>query len=99
MKTLIAILVAAFFGTTAAVAHEAHEHAAGSGLFGLPPEYIHVLLNPIPGYGLGMGVLALVAGLIARNRTAQTIGLGLVILAPAPASSASPRISLKAFCP
>ena len=85
MKTLIAVLAAAFLGTTAAFARQAHEHAAGSGLFGLPPEYIHVLLNPIPGYGLGMGVLALVAGLIARNRMAQTIGLGLVILTAASA--------------
>ncbi len=80
MKTLIAIFVAAFLGTTA-LAHEAHEHAAGGGLFGLPPEYIHVLLNPIPGYGLAMGLLALASALVARNRTAQLIGLALVVIA------------------
>lgn len=85
MKTLIAILVAAFIGTTAALAHEGHEHPAGSGLFGLPPEYFHVLLNPMPVYGMAMGILALGAALLARNKTAQVIGLALVILAAASA--------------
>lgn len=77
----MAIWVATFLGTTAAFADGAHDHAAGSGLFGLSPEYIHVLLNPIPVYGLAMGLPALTAALLARNRTAQSIGLGLVILA------------------
>ena len=85
MKILIAILVAAFIGTTAALAHEGHEHPAGSGLFGLPPEYVHVLLNPMPVYGMAMGILALGAALLARNKTAQVIGLALVILAAASA--------------
>jgi hypothetical protein len=85
MKTLIAILVAAALGTTAALAHEGHEHPAGSGLFGLPPGYVHVLINPMPVYGMAMGVLALGAALLLRNKTAQTIGIGLVILAAASA--------------
>ncbi|MEO6181921.1 MAG: hypothetical protein ABIP71_02205, partial [Verrucomicrobiota bacterium] len=81
MKTLIAIVAVTFFAATAAFAHEGQEHAAGGGLFGLSPEYIHVLLNPIPGYGLAMGILALASALVARNKTAQVIGLGLVIIA------------------
>lgn len=85
MKTLIAILVATLLGLTAAFAHEGQEHPAGSGLFGLPPEYVHVLINPMPVYGLAMGVLALGAALVLRNKTAQTIGLGLVIIAAASA--------------
>ena len=66
-------------------AHEEHEHPAGSGLFGLPPEYVHILINPMPVYGMAMGVLALSAALLLRNKTAQTIGIGLVILAAASA--------------
>jgi len=49
------------------------------------PEYVHVLLNPIPIYGLAMGLLALVSALIARNRTAQAIALGLIVLTAAAA--------------
>jgi len=45
------------------------------------PEYIHVLLNPLPVYGLMMGVVALVAAWIARNRAAQAVALLIVALA------------------
>ena len=85
MKALFAILIAALVSTATALAHEGEMHAAGSGLFGLPPEYVHVLINPLPGYGMAMGILALGAALLARNKTAQSIGLGLVILAAASA--------------
>ncbi len=85
MKTLITVLSAAFLGTTVAFAHEGQMHAAGSGLFGLPPEYVHILINPMPVYGLAMGILALGAALFARNQTAQVIGLGLVVIACASA--------------
>ena len=45
------------------------------------PEYVHVLLNPLPVYGTLMGALALTAGLVTRNRAIQAIGLALVFLA------------------
>ncbi len=85
MKTLFAILIAALVSTATALAHEGHEHPAGGGLFGLPPEYVHALLNPMPVYGMAMGILALGAALLVRNKTAQIIGLGLVIIAAASA--------------
>lgn len=85
MKTLFATLITALISTATALAHEGHEHPAGGGLFGLPPEYVHVLLNPLPVYGMAMGILALGAALLLRNKTAQVIGLGLVILAAASA--------------
>lgn len=44
------------------------------------PEYLHVLLNPLPIYGLAMGALALVAALISRSRPAIFIALGLIVL-------------------
>ncbi len=85
LKNLIAVAGAALATGSTALAHEGEMHAAGSGLFGLPPEYVHVLINPMPVYGMAMGVLALGLALLARNKTAQTIGLGLLIIAAASA--------------
>jgi len=45
------------------------------------PEYMHVLLNPVPVYGLAMGFIALLGGLIWRNRGARVAGLALIVLA------------------
>jgi hypothetical protein len=42
------------------------------------PEYVHVLLNHLPLTGLFAAWLALVATLVARNRTGLFIALGLV---------------------
>lgn len=44
------------------------------------PEYMHVLLNPLPVYGLSMGVIALLGALIFRNRGARIAALSLVFL-------------------
>lgn len=44
------------------------------------PEYVHVLLNPIPIYGMVMALLALVLGLVTGNKGAQMIALVLVVL-------------------
>jgi hypothetical protein len=44
------------------------------------PEYIHVLLNPLPVYGLLVGWVGLVIGLALRSRRAQIATLTLVVL-------------------
>src|SRR5262252_6123724 len=44
------------------------------------PEYIHVLLNPLPVYGLLVGWIGLVIALILRSRRAQITTLILVLL-------------------
>lgn len=44
------------------------------------PEYVHVLLNPLPVYGMSVALLALVIALIARSRDARTIGLFLILM-------------------
>ncbi len=49
------------------------------------PEYLHVLLNPLPVYGLATGALALAAALASRNRAAVLIALGIVALMAASA--------------
>ena len=45
------------------------------------PEYVHVLLNPIPVYAMASGILALVVGLILRSRPAQITALVVVTFA------------------
>ena len=44
------------------------------------PEYIHVLLNPLPVYGLLVGWVGVVIGLALRSRRAQIATLSLVLL-------------------
>src|SRR5690242_9208002 len=95
MKALTVILLVVFLAGTKLHAHEEHDHAThehaqhqhapGPGMFGHPPEYVHVLLNPLPVYGLGIGVLALIAGLIARSKPARIIALGVIVISSASA--------------
>ena len=49
------------------------------------PEYVHVLLNPLPIYGLALGIIALVVALCLRSRAAQTLALVLILIAAASA--------------
>ena len=49
------------------------------------PEYLHVLLHPLPIYGLAAGVLSLVLAVVFRNRGAQAIALVLIVLTAASA--------------
>ena len=47
------------------------------------PEYIHVLINPLPVYGLAMGIIGLIIALIQRSRRAQIATLALILLSGA----------------
>ena len=47
------------------------------------PEYIHVLINPLPVYGLAMGILGLIIALVQRSRSAQVATLALILLSGA----------------
>ncbi|MCI0349180.1 MAG: hypothetical protein L0Z53_07125, partial [Acidobacteriales bacterium] len=85
MKTLSAIVVTALLGVVVACAHEKREHPAGPGVFGQPPEYVHVLLNPMPVYGLAIGMLALGAAVLARSKPARAIALGIIVVSAASA--------------
>ncbi len=44
------------------------------------PEYIHVLLNPLPVYGLAMGVIGLIVALVLRSRPAQIATLIIILI-------------------
>ena len=44
------------------------------------PEYVHVLLNPLPVYGLLISWIALVAALISKSRRALIVTLLLVFM-------------------
>ena len=47
------------------------------------PEYIHVLINPLPVYGLTMGIIGLVIALVQRSRPAQVATLALILVSGA----------------
>jgi hypothetical protein len=44
------------------------------------PEYVHVLLNPLPVYGLLVSWIALIAALISKSRRALIVSLILVLV-------------------
>ncbi|QYM79655.1 hypothetical protein K0B96_03280 [Horticoccus luteus] len=45
------------------------------------PEYVHVLLNPLPVYGLAAGLFALLAAALARSHAAKALALLLIFVA------------------
>ena len=47
------------------------------------PEYVHVLINPFPVYGLTMGLLGLVAAICQRSRAATIAALLVVLISTA----------------
>ena len=79
MKKIAAIILAVLFGAYPVFAHHP-EGGSTAGLFGLKAEYVHVLLNPLPVYGLTIGILVLAAGLISRSKAARNIGLAVIVL-------------------
>ena len=44
------------------------------------PEYIHVLLNPLPIYGLAIALFGLIIALLLRSRRAQIVALTMVFV-------------------
>jgi hypothetical protein len=49
------------------------------------PEYVHVLINPLPIYGLAMGWIGLIIAAVLRSRRAQIATLSIVLIASASA--------------
>lgn len=50
------------------------------GLFGFPPEYIHTLLNPLPTYGVAIGIFGLLVGLVFRSVATRNAGLVVIFV-------------------
>ena len=44
------------------------------------PEYIHVLINPLPIYGLAVSLIGLIIAVVTRSRPAQIATLAIVFL-------------------
>jgi hypothetical protein len=44
------------------------------------PEYLHVLINPLPVYGLALGLFATVLALVLSERRAQIVALAIVFV-------------------
>ena len=55
------------------------------------PEYLHVLLNPLPIWGLALGLLGLILALTLRSRQAEVVALVIVFVS---AISAWPVVEL-----
>ncbi|HKP04272.1 MAG TPA: cupredoxin family copper-binding protein [Chthoniobacterales bacterium] len=51
----------------------------------LQPEYIHVLINPLPVYGLAAGLIGLVVAILQRSRRATIAALVIVLISSASA--------------
>lgn len=49
------------------------------------PEYIHVLINPLPVYGLAMGLIALIVAFLLKSRPAQVVALLIILICSASA--------------
>jgi drug/metabolite transporter (DMT)-like permease len=49
------------------------------------PEYIHVLINPLPVYGLAMGLIALIVAWFLKSRPPQIVALIIVLICSASA--------------
>jgi hypothetical protein len=49
------------------------------------PEYIHVLINPLPVYGLATGLLGLIVAFFLKSRRAQIVTLIIVLVSAASA--------------
>lgn len=49
------------------------------------PEYLHVLLNPVPVYGLAAGVIGLIVAIFTRNRAAHITALVIIFVSAASA--------------
>src|SRR5438105_3002128 len=49
------------------------------------PEYVHVLINPLPVYGLGIGLFAFIIAMLLRNRSAHIVALIVILVAAASA--------------
>src|SRR5260370_2131939 len=49
------------------------------------PEYIHVLVTPLPVYGLGLGLIGLIIALLLRSRPAKIATLSIVFISAAAA--------------
>jgi len=49
------------------------------------PEYIHVLINPLPIYGLALGLIGLIIAVLLRSRPAKIATLTIVLISAASA--------------
>lgn len=49
------------------------------------PEYVHVLLNPLPVYGLAVGLIGLLVAICLRSRAATVVALVAVFVSAAAA--------------
>lgn len=79
MKRLL-LTCSALFAIVASALADEMDMDKTQGLFGLKPEYVHVLINPLPTYGLIIGIAVLFFGLIFRNVATRNTGLFIILI-------------------
>ena len=75
LKNLLILLIAVSATASVALAHDMNMAGSKEGLFGLKPEYLHILTNPLPTHGLVIGIALLAFGLLRRNQSLKIAGL------------------------
>jgi hypothetical protein len=79
MKKITAGMLLFLVCILSAMAHEP-DMSNTQGLFGFSPEYIHTLINPLPTYGVAIGIGVLIVGLLTRSITTRNVGLVIILL-------------------
>lgn len=80
MKKAFLFTVLVWWSVYGAKAHELSKSAAdASGAFGLKAEYIHVLINALPVYGIAIGAALLLASLFFRNSFGEKAALIILV--------------------
>ena len=90
LKNLLMLLIVMSATASTALAHDMNMASSKEGLFGLKPEYLHVLSNPLPTHGLVIGVALLAFGLLRQNQSLKIAGLIVTAIC---AASAWPVLS------
>ena len=85
LKNLLILLITVSATASTALAHDMNMASSKKGLFGLKPEYLHVLSNPLPTHGLVIGIVMLAFGLLRRNQSLKIAGLVVTAICAASA--------------
>jgi hypothetical protein len=79
VKKIFLTCAALFLAGRVVFAHEANMDNT-QGLFGISPEYVHTLINPLPTYGVLIGIFLLSAGLLLRKTSTRNAGLIVILI-------------------
>jgi hypothetical protein len=79
VKKIATIAVLLLLGGVLSAAGHEEDMSNTNGLFGISPEYLHTLINPLPTYGVAIGIGVLIIGLLSRSITTRNVGLVIIL--------------------